>query len=100
MGRNRYKLAPADATKVRIVKLKIQELIPQLQENMRALRDCRPTPATVAARAGRLFGNLSAMEAGIAALGTRFPPATLVRVRRYKALVNELPQLSDIPAGR
>jgi len=91
------KARAGEIAKLVTIKQKIEDLLPALQDYLRAARSCKPTPTTVALYAGKLFSNLSAIEAGIAAAGTAFPSSTLARVKRYKALLDELPALFDLP---
>lgn len=83
--------------KLQLIAQKMQDLLPQLLAAVATGPGCEPSPTIVSLRAGRLQSYLTSIEAAIAAAGTVCPPAVAARVRRYKALLLEVPPMFAVP---
>lgn len=83
--------------KLQLIAQRMQDLLPQLLAAVATDPGCEPTSTIVAARAGRLQSYLTSIDAAIVAAGTVCPPAVATRVRRYKALLLELPPMFAVP---
>ena len=91
------------ARKLKVIADKLTDLMPQLEAAMTRDPGCKATPVGVAVRTGKLQTYLAAIEAAIAASGSACPPSVAARVKRYRAVLQELPQMFhglSAPQGR